>query len=836
LASLVAITVAVPVLVSLGVAAHFWSTAGRLASYRPAEPSRLYAAPLVLRVGGPVDPATLVADLRSLGYRRTSGAPGIGEMRVGAEGLTIGLRRDARVGGGSRAASASTLEVLFDSGRVRALRADGRALGSDAAVSLGRPLLYTYYDAELRECLPLRLDELPRHVVGAVLAAEDAGFFRHQGVAPVGIARAAWQDLRSGEVRQGGSTITQQLVKNVLVGNRRTLGRKLREAVLAMLVEARVSKKRILQAYLNEIYWGSAGGANLRGLGAAARGYFGKEPNELTLAEAATLAGMIQSPADYSPLVRPAAARQRRDWVLTRMAARRWISPADAAAARAEPLVARPLPVAGRRAPWFAVAMAAEARRRFDVERLGGTGHRLLSTLSSTEQAIAEQEVRLGLRQLEHTFEAGRGGALEASLVSLEPETGRIRAWVGGRDWRRSEFDRVTQASRQAGSAFKPIVYAAALADGRLRPWELLRDSPVLVNNGGVEWRPRNYDGTFHGDVTPAEALAMSLNVPAVRVAVRAGLPRVAELGHAMGIASPLPEVPSLALGSCEVTALELATAYATLAGGGRRPTAWGLEAVVGADGETLMGEAPPAAERVLPAESAYEVTAMLRGVLDHGTGVAARSYGVHGALAGKTGTTDDRRDNWFAGYSADRATVVWVGYDDNRGTRLSGSRGALPVWSRFVARAEPAGGWAPMLAPPGFVTVDVDPTTGLLATPLCPRQVRQELPSWRVPLRRCDVHGASQMPLQQLAYWETPPDVGEASAGLAEFITRSRAHGPAPVQGEVTRLVGEGTDIRIDRGDGASGGPSVSSPPAVSRPGQPPASGAAVPLADEGR
>jgi len=201
LASLVAITVAVPVLVSLGVAAHFWSTAGRLASYRPAEPSRLYAAPLVLRVGGPVDPVTLVADLRSLGYRRTSGAPGIGEMRVGAEALKIGLRRDARVGGGSRAAGASTLEVLFDSGRVRALHADGRALGSDAAVSLGRPLLYTYYDAELRECLPLRLDELPRHVVGAVLAAEDAGFFRHQGVAPVGIARAAWQDLRSGEVR-----------------------------------------------------------------------------------------------------------------------------------------------------------------------------------------------------------------------------------------------------------------------------------------------------------------------------------------------------------------------------------------------------------------------------------------------------------------------------------------------------------------------------------------------------------------------------------------------------------------------------------------------------------
>ncbi|HEV8237978.1 MAG TPA: PBP1A family penicillin-binding protein [Thermoanaerobaculia bacterium] len=795
---LIAGAIVAPALVCLAIAAHFWSTAGRLATYKPAEPSRLYAAPLVLRPGGPADRAALVADLGSLGYRRTAGAPHAGEMRVADDELEIGLRREAVVEVEHAARATRRLSVGLHDGRVGELRADGDTLLGEAAVTLGRPLLFTYYDAELRESRPVRLAELPRHVVAAVLAAEDGGYFRHSGVAPVGIARAAWEDVRSREVRQGGSTITQQLVKNLFLGTQRTLGRKLREAVLAMLVEARFGKERVLEAYLNEIYWGSAGGANLHGLGAASLAYFGKEPRELTLAEAATLAGMIQSPAGYSPLADPAAARQRRDWVLERMAARRFVSRQEAEAARAEALAVHPLPLAGRRAPWFAVAMAAEARQRFDVERLGGTGYQLLSTLSSTDQAIAEQEVRSGLRQLERTVEGSRGVGLEASLVSLEPESGRIRAWVGGRDWRRSEFDRVTQARRQAGSAFKPIVYAAALADGRLTPWETLQDSPILVKSGGREWRPRNNDGYFHGDVTPAEALELSLNVPAVRVGMRAGLPRVVETAHAMGIASPLPEVPSLALGTCEVTSLELATAYATLAADGRRPTPWGLEGVVDADGETLLGPAPPSAVRVLPAESAYEVTAMLRGVLDRGTGIAARSYGVHGALAGKTGTTDDRRDGWFAGYSGDRVTVVWVGYDDNSATRLSGSRAALPVWSRFTARAEPAGGWAPLEAPPGFMTVDVDPTTGLLATPFCPRRVRQELPSWRVPLRRCDVHE----PQQQLAYWESPPP-DAANTGLAEFITRSGAglRTPGRSPGQVTSVVGEGSDVRLDHG-----------------------------------
>jgi penicillin-binding protein 1B len=800
----------------LAAAAHFWSTAGEIAIYRPEEPSRLYAAPLTLSEGAPLDRSGLAADLESLGYRPVHREVGRSEFQLDAHHLRIGLRQSATIErswlslrGRGPAAVVVDAEVVND--RFGALRVDGGDLGGRAEVTLGRPLLYTYYGAELRECRPVHLGELPPHAIAAVLAAEDASFYQHSGVAPSGIARAAWHDVQAGSVRQGGSTITQQLVKNLFVGSQRTLGRKLREVLLAVLVEARTSKKQVLEAYLNEIYWGSTGEANVHGIGAAARAYFGKEPRELTLAEAATLAGMIRSPTAYSPVKAPDASRTRRDWVLDEMVRRQFVSRDLAASAKREPLVVHPLPLTGRRAPWFALAMANEARTRFGVERLGDTGYRLLSTLSSTDQAIAERDVREGLAGLEQTAEIGHTGSpLQSGLVSLEPESGKIRTWVGGRDWRTSQFDHVSQARRQAGSAFKPVVYAAALMDGRLQPWELLHDSPVLVrNNGSPDWRPQNDDGGFRGDVTAAQALALSLNVPTVRVAARTGFTRVAEVAQRMGIESPMDAVPSLALGTCEVTPLELATAYATLASSGRRPSSVGLEAVVDEDGESVLDQHPPSAVRVMNAETAYQITTMLRGVLDWGTGASARRYGVRGPLAGKTGTTDDRRDNWFAGYSADRVTVVWVGYDDNAPTRLSGSRGALPLWSRFVAAAEPSTGWVSVGPPPSFVSIDVDPETGQLATPYCPRRVREELPVWRAPLKPCELHSPQpSLVMASLTPYGVAPSLATAapttdamavSDGSAEFIAGSGAP-RRPARGEVLRLTGQGTDIQIDR------------------------------------
>jgi penicillin-binding protein 1B len=294
--------------------------------------------------------------------------------------------------------------------------------------------------------------------------------------------------------------------------------------------------------------------------------------------------------------------------------------------------------------------------------------------------------------------------------------------------------------------------------------------------------------------------MELSLNVPTVRVALRTGIDNIRETARAMGVTSPLPAVPALALGACELTPLEVGILYATLAGGGRRPEAWSLEAVVGPDGEGLVGAEVALPERALRPEVAYLVTSMLRGVVDRGTAWRARQLGVQGPLAGKTGTTDDQRDSWFAGYSADRVTVVWVGYDANRPTRLTGSRGALPLWSRFTARVAPAGGYAPVERPSGFVEVELDPESGLLATPLCPRTVREELPRSMAPLRRCDGHGSpSPLALFDPRHGSAaPPSYGDRTLGdLLGAAGRERP--PVRLEGDVTRLFGAGRDIRVE-------------------------------------
>ncbi len=332
---------------------------------------------------------------------------------------------------------------------------------------------------------------------------------------------------------------------------------------------------------------------------------------------------------------------------------------------------------------------------------------------------------------------------LQAALVSVDPRDGAILAWVGGRDYVKSQFDRVVQARRQVGSAFKPVVYAAALTEGVATPATLLKDSPIDVRIGTASWQPQNYDRSFRGWVTARTALEQSLNIPTVRVALQVGMPRVIELAQDDGARRRgLEPLPSLALGAFEVSPFELAEVYATLAAGGLRPAIHGLAAVLDRQAASRsLGDELPAPRRALPAQSAYLVTSMLQGVVDRGTAAAARGQGVDGPLAGKTGTTNDRRDNWFAGYSPDRVTVVWVGYDDNAPTDLSGARAALPIWSRFTAAVRPAGGYRDFPRPAGITQATVDPTTGQLATEFCPYRVTEIFPDWAVPNEICQRH-----------------------------------------------------------------------------------------------
>jgi penicillin-binding protein 1B len=735
-----AIVALVLVIVGAFVIRPFWQLTSQFDDITYRQPSRLYARATKLVPGRSFPADLLVSDLRAEGYREDidSNPLPAGRYRSEGRGLAIHLRSFQRPDGTE---GGSLVEISYRGTRIATLRQDGQKVDS---VVLDPPLLASYYGPDQRERRPVTVDQVSEDLVSAVIAAEDADFYDHSGVSFTGIARAVWVNLRGGSVRQGGSTITQQLVKNLYLTHQRTLGRKAQELVLAVLLEMRYDKRQILEGYLNEIYLGGSGGVSLMGVGAASRAYFGKDANQLTLAEAATLAGMIHSPALTSPLDHPDKAKERRDWVLQRMAKLELADPERIEAAIATPMAVAPEPVVRRRAPYFADAVALEAQRRFGIEDLADGGYVLFSSLDWRNQQAAYDAVRDGLAAVEKGYQKGyKGkGPLQAALVSLDPETGGILAYIGGRGYEESQFDRAGQALRQAGSAFKPIIYSAAFEARKVTPASFLEDEPLTVRLATMDWSPKNDDGTFHGWVTVRTALEKSYNPATTRLAMTVGMPRIIELAHAMGITSQMEPYPSVALGSAEVTPVELASVYATLAAGGVKPPVHGLAAVLDRYGKPVEGAPLPKPKAVLSPQSAYLVTSLLQGVFVRGTARGAAA-GIPGDVAGKTGTTNKRRDSWFGGYSPGRATVVWVGYDDNSSTRLSGARAALPLWVRFTAKVAPRGGYPTFSQPPGLTTAVIDPTTGLLATELCPEAVTEVFREGEAPSELCDRHSS---------------------------------------------------------------------------------------------
>jgi len=720
----------------------YWKLSGQFEDVPHLQPSRLYGRAMELAVGERAELGNIVAELEGEGYRPVQGGERVtpGRYRRERAGLTVFLRTFPTVGGNGQGGGAP-LAIRLGGGRVSALELAGRRV---QRTTLEPPLLASYYGPDLKERRPIRVDALPEEVVEAVLAAEDSAFFSHAGLSFTGIARAAWKNLTGNGPPQGGSTITQQLVKNLYLTHERTLSRKIREAFLAVFVELRHSKRAILQAYLNEIYLGSSNGVNLIGVGAASRAYFGKDPNQLDLPEAATLAGMIQSPANYDPIRKPERAKARRNWVLDRMVELGSLDKKRAERAKAEPVRTAPERLVRRRAPYFAEFAAGEAERRFGVSTLDDAGYTLLSTLDWRDQEAAQDAVAWGLPALEKGWEKGHKVAvpLQAALVSVDPATGAIRAYVGGRDYGKSQFDRVNQARRQAGSAFKPVVYATALALHEATPATLIEDEPLTVKLANQTWTPSNYDNDYHGWVTVRTALEESYNVATARLALQVGLPEIVDTAKRLGVTTPLEPVPALALGAFEVSPLEMATVYSTFATEGKRPAVHALQAVRDRHGEPVTGIALPAPEQVLAPAVSYVLTAMLQGVVDRGTGASARRQGLEDPVAGKTGTSNGRRDNWFAGYSPDRTTIVWVGYDDNSPTRMSGARAALPIWTRFTVKVRPPGGYPDFPQPPGVTTAVIDPETGELATDECPTTITEAFLVGDVPDQICHLHG----------------------------------------------------------------------------------------------
>src|SRR6266853_1858436 len=560
-------------------------------------------------------------------------------------------------------------------------------------VYAGTEPIGTVYPAH-RAQIWVPLTEIPRSVVDAVLIAEDRRFWNHAGVDALAATRAVQVNLKRGELRQGASTITQQLARTLFLDTQRSWSRKVRETAIALMLEVRYSKSRILEAYLNNVYLGQDGDVPVYGFPAAARRFFGKDVAGLEIHEAALLAGAIRAPNRLLGGARPEGQR-RRDEILLAMKDQGLIDAATLRAATSKPVPRRSTDF-GRTAPYFVDFVAAELARRAQLPTSGEI--RVQTTLDLALQRAAEVAVRNGISRIERA-RPQLAGQVQAAVIAIEPASGEIRALVGGRSYGESSFNRATR----------------------------------------VSWEPRNMDGQFHGRVTVRRALEQSLNIPAVRVALDLGPNRVADVAHAMGIEHPLAPVPSLGLGTSEVTLLEMTSAFATLANSGLRSVPTGLASDLSGTGPTLA-YLPPST-RAVSAESAFMITNLLRGVMRRGTGASSAGWGLQDLTAGKTGTTDGLRDAWFVGYTPDLVVGVWVGLDDGSPLGLTGSQAALPIWGPVMQTAVRKSPPADFTPPPGVVLARVDRATGKPVSLWCGSDdvIQEAFREGTVPSDECD-------------------------------------------------------------------------------------------------
>ena len=691
---------------------------GQFEGKRWALPAYVYARPLELFPGAHLSAAQLEQELRLLDYR-----PANGPLRAGTytryDGRIRLMTRPFTYWDGKEAAEA--LELSFDGNNLVAMS----GLNGRAAPDLARldpAVIGRIYPAHHEDRVLVKLAEVPPLLRDGLIAVEDRHFYTHWGIDPGALARAMWVNLREGGVVQGGSTLTQQLVKNFFLSNERTFTRKFNEAAMALLLEAHYKKDEILEAYCNEIYLGQDRRRAIHGFGLASQYYFGAELKDLQPHQVALLIGLVKGPSYYDPRRQPQRALARRNIVIEVMAERGLLNAEQAARAKQRPLdvVAQPQGVSSY--PAFMDLVRRQLGRDYREEDLRSAGLRIFTTLDPLLQTNAEQAVSRRLSTLE-TQRRLRAGTLEGAVVVTNVSSGEVLAAVGGRDPRFAGFNRVLDAERQVGSLIKPVVYLTALQHPQHYTLvSSLDDGPLAVPGpNGQRWQPQNYDKQFHGAVPLHTALAHSYNAATVRLGMEVGVDRVLENLRALGIERDIKPYPAMLLGAMSLTPFEVTQMYQTLANGGFYTPLRAIREVVGVDGTPLQRyplEITPAVD----AASVYLLTAALQEVATNGTAhmLAERLPDLH--VAGKTGTTDDLRDSWFAGYTGDRVAVAWVGRDDNGQAGLTGASGALEVWSDLFAAAEASP--LIMTPPEGVEQVWIDPAQGLRATESCPGAV----------------------------------------------------------------------------------------------------------------
>ncbi len=655
-------------------------------------PGHVWSGPVEVWPGLRLSPDELGQDLKSAGYAQVDepGAPG--EFKVGPSMVLV--HNEAAEGPGWRVKPGEVL-VTFRTGRVSSVSPSDPAVFPPAELASIRGI-----DNEERS--PRKLEDFPPALRDGVLAMEDAQFFQHPGVSVLGIARALFVNLVTGETVQGGSTLTQQLAKNLFLTQERTLSRKGNELLLAFALERELSKEEILALYLNEIYWGQVGGVSICGADEAAQAYFGKSADRLDLGEAATLAGVISSPNRYNPLRHPERATERRDLALSRMVAEGFLEPEQAEAAKGEALVVSPS-IGPRQAPYVVDAAVDAAEEALGDGAVAEGALELHTRINPPLQRLAEQVVDESIAKLELAYPQAAGA--QVALVAVSVSDGGVVALVGGRDYDASPFNRGLHAWRSPGSTVKPLTALLALEeDPSMGPATMLVDEPIEREVDGTTWAPTNYDGQYEGEVSLRETIARSRNVPAVMLAERVGYADLQSFYQKLGL-SGATRLPSSALGAFEATPIEMAAAYTVFPGGGVSSEPRLLRAVTDADGRLLVNDEPIAIRRAT-ARAAFLATSLLQSVITEGTGTNASRFGATGELGGKTGTTDDYRDAWFVGFTAKLSVAVWVGFDQGGSIGLPGSRAALPTWSRFMAGSGTATRPLPG-APRGVVQAD---------------------------------------------------------------------------------------------------------------------------------
>ncbi len=683
---------------------------------RWALPARVYARPLELYAGLTLSPEQLQRELELIRYQRVQDPRRPGSYVRTSDEFIVHTRAFQFWDGEE---PEQVVRVRLDGRRVIGVH----PLYGDEPVALARlepAQIGAIYPTHREDRLLLRLAEAPPLLIETLLLVEDRKFYQHHGLDPRAIARALWANLRAGAVVQGASTLTQQLVKNFFLGPQRTLARKINEAIMAVLLEWHYEKEEILEAYLNEIYLGQRGAYAVHGFGLASRFYFDRPLAQLDPGQLALLVALIRGPGFYDPWQQPQRARERRDRVLDLMATHERIGRIDAEYFKARDLGVRERPEgAVTRFPAFLDLVKRQLRQFYREEDLRSQGLRVFTTLDPLAQDEVERALEGGVRRL--ASRQGLGAEeLEGAAVLTARDTGEVLALVGGRDPRYPGFNRALDASRPIGSLMKPVVYLTALADpGRYTLASRLVDTPVRIQGPDRSiWSPSNYDDIYRGTVSLLEALVQSLNVPTVRLGMEIGVERVIDTLKRLGVSRPLAPYPSLLLGAAELTPLEVTQLYQTLATGGFATPLRAIREVVSASGDPLE-RYPLVLEQALDPAPVFLVDRALQEVVRNGTASAlAAELPPELGAAGKTGTTDEYRDSWFAGFSAEHAGVVWVGRDDNQPTGLSGSTGAMRIWGRIFAALT----HVPLeLAPPADIAlVEVGRQDGLLADQRC--------------------------------------------------------------------------------------------------------------------